>query len=199
MLKITILTENLVRRRNLIAEHGLSLWIEDESDKVLFDSGQTDVYLHNAKELNIDLTEAHAVVLSHGHYDHGSGLAYFPEETRWPRVFVHPDAFVPKYEKVKDSPEQYKTSGFSWEKGDLDHLEKHLMLNTSTMQIGENMFVCSGIPRTTEFEPALAKLMVKKDGQMLTSGSISLQSESHPVEFRKVEVMDLERYYRRKK
>ena len=31
----------------------------------------------------------------------------------------------------------------------------------------------------------------KKDGMLLTEGYISLQSESHPVEFRKVELMDL--------
>ena len=36
------------------------------------------------------------------------------------------------------------------------------------------------------FDPA-----VKKDGEILTEGYISLQSESHPVEFRKVELMDL--------
>jgi len=33
---------------------------------------------------------------------------------------------------------------------------------------------------------------VKKDGQLLKSGYISLQSESHPVEFRKVEIIDLD-------
>jgi hypothetical protein len=32
---------------------------------------------------------------------------------------------------------------------------------------------------------------VKKDGQRLTGGSISLQSESHPIEFRKVELLNL--------
>ena len=32
---------------------------------------------------------------------------------------------------------------------------------------------------------------VKKDGELLESGSISLQSESHPVEFRKVELLNL--------
>ncbi len=36
------------------------------------------------------------------------------------------------------------------------------------------------------FDPA-----VKKDGTLLTGGSISLQSESHPVEFRKVELRQL--------
>ena len=35
-------------------------------------------------------------------------------------------------------------------------------------------------------DPAL-----KKDGELLTSGSISLQAESHPTEFRKVELLNL--------
>jgi Domain of Unknown Function (DUF1080) len=38
----------------------------------------------------------------------------------------------------------------------------------------------------TNHDPA-----VKKDGALLTEGSISLQSESHPVEFRKVELLNL--------
>ena len=33
---------------------------------------------------------------------------------------------------------------------------------------------------------------VKIDGKLLTGGSISLQSESHPIDFRKVELLDLE-------
>ena len=40
---------------------------------------------------------------------------------------------------------------------------------------------------------------VKKDGQLLKSGYISLQSESHPVEFRKVEIINLEKQYRKKR
>ena len=32
MLKITILTDNLVRKRGLLAEHGLSLWIEHDGE-----------------------------------------------------------------------------------------------------------------------------------------------------------------------
>jgi hypothetical protein len=35
---------------------------------------------------------------------------------------------------------------------------------------------------------------VKKDGMLLEEGYISLQSESHPVEFRKVELLNLEKY-----
>jgi hypothetical protein len=39
----------------------------------------------------------------------------------------------------------------------------------------------------TNFDPA-----VKKDGTILTEGYLSLQSESHPIEFRKVELLELD-------
>jgi hypothetical protein len=38
---------------------------------------------------------------------------------------------------------------------------------------------------------AHASQLAEKDGKLLTGGTISLQSESHPVEFRKVELMKL--------
>jgi len=40
---------------------------------------------------------------------------------------------------------------------------------------------------------------VKKDGMLLKEGYIALQSESHPVEFRKVELIDLAKYAGNKK
>lgn len=40
---------------------------------------------------------------------------------------------------------------------------------------------------------------VKKDGTMLHEGYIALQSESHPIEFRKVDLFDLEKYAANKK
>lgn len=44
-----------------------------------------------------------------------------------------------------------------------------------------------GGPNVANYDPA-----AKPDGELLSSGSISLQSESHPVEFRKVELLPLE-------
>jgi len=39
---------------------------------------------------------------------------------------------------------------------------------------------------------------VKQDGKLLKGGYISLQSESHPVEFRKIEIIDLSDEYTKK-
>ncbi|HET9747601.1 MAG TPA: DUF1080 domain-containing protein [Chitinophagaceae bacterium] len=40
---------------------------------------------------------------------------------------------------------------------------------------------------------------IKKDGMLLKEGYIALQSESHPIEFRKVEIIDLQKYAADKK
>ncbi|XHR96658.1 family 16 glycoside hydrolase [Mucilaginibacter sp. UC70_90] len=42
--------------------------------------------------------------------------------------------------------------------------------------------------------PQLDPVGSAEEGALLKSGTISLQSESHPVEFRKVEIVNLEKY-----
>ena len=56
-MKIRILTENTVYRRGLFGEHGLSLLIEANGKKILFDTGQSDVYIKNAKKLKETVEE----------------------------------------------------------------------------------------------------------------------------------------------
>ncbi len=48
--------------------------------------------------------------------------------------------------------------------------------------------------RQPQYDPndAAAKKLIKDDQLLLTGGTISLQSESHPVEFRKVELLPLD-------
>ena len=61
----------------LIAEHGLAMLLEYGGNKILFDTGATDILAKNAETLGIDFSEISAVVLSHGHNDHTGGLAHF--------------------------------------------------------------------------------------------------------------------------
>ena len=74
-MRITALVENTSARPELIAEHALSLYIESNGYKILFDMGASDAFVQNAKVLGIDLNTVDFAVLSHGHYDHGGGMA----------------------------------------------------------------------------------------------------------------------------
>ena len=75
MLKITALMENRPSaNRALINEHGLSLIIENNGHRILFDCGQSRHFIDNAHRLGISLSDLDAVVLSHGHYDHAAGF-----------------------------------------------------------------------------------------------------------------------------
>ncbi len=97
MMKITVLAENTSVSESLIAEHGLSLYIETESKKILFDMGQTDAFAKNAENLGIDLTKVDFAVLSHGHYDHGGGLRTFLSVNENAPVYLSRHAFGDYY------------------------------------------------------------------------------------------------------
>lgn len=65
------------------------------------------------------------------------------------------------------------------------------IVNGDTVLVYQKPAIGGG--NVSNFDPA-----VKKDGQPLKSGYISLQSEGHPIEFRKVEIKDLSPYYDKK-
>ncbi len=92
-MKITVLAENTTRRTDLISEHGLSLLIETAHHTILFDMGQTDAFLRNADTLGVDLKAVDIAILSHGHYDHGGGMAAFLHRNTKAPVYLQSGAF----------------------------------------------------------------------------------------------------------
>ena len=54
-MRITVLVENTSLSDEIIAEHGLSLYIETGDRKILFDMGQSELFAKNANSLGIDL------------------------------------------------------------------------------------------------------------------------------------------------
>ncbi|MEP6747436.1 MAG: family 16 glycoside hydrolase, partial [Bacteroidota bacterium] len=65
------------------------------------------------------------------------------------------------------------------------------VLTYEKTQVGGG-FVNTGMTWTTGGFAADSSLWIKKDGTPLSSGYVALQAESHPVEFRKVELLNLE-------
>jgi len=95
--RIVVLVENTAGGQGLLAEHGLSFWIELGSRRTLFDTGQSDIPMKNAQVLGIDLSRTDAIVLSHGHYDHVGGLRRILEIAPLTQVYLHPQALTVKF------------------------------------------------------------------------------------------------------
>lgn len=99
-MKVIVLVDNLARELKFERRHGLSLYIETEKKKILFDLGPNDTFIRNAKKMNIDLKQVDTVIISHGHKDHGGGLEAFLKINSTAKVYVNRFAFNDYYLKM---------------------------------------------------------------------------------------------------
>ncbi len=125
--KITILVDNITDRllpsssivkrpfmiskqriaRSPIAEHGFSVILEITyshgntitTNKFLFDTGVSkDGIVHNSDVLGISLADIETIILSHGHFDHISGLISTLKRVGKPiEIIAHPEAFLRRW------------------------------------------------------------------------------------------------------
>ncbi|MFO7755147.1 MAG: MBL fold metallo-hydrolase, partial [Bacteroidales bacterium] len=140
-MKISILTDNAPGTYTA-AEHGLSYLIEHDGRRILFDTGQSDLFLKNADIMNIDMDSVDTIVLSHGHYDHGNGLKYLSGGT----LICHPACFGKKYGRGGK-----KYIGLYENRDELEKKFK-LICSAEPYSITENIVFLGEIPRVTDFE-----------------------------------------------
>lgn len=100
-MKITCLNENTPYTSDFACEHGLSLYIETDGKNILFDMGQTDLFIKNAEKLGVDLSKVDLAVVSHGHYDHGGGLSAFLQINKTAPIYLSEYAFEEHYNGEK--------------------------------------------------------------------------------------------------
>ncbi|MBS1841169.1 MAG: MBL fold metallo-hydrolase, partial [Acidobacteria bacterium] len=74
-LKVTVLSTMLVGQPAGIGEWGFAALVEADGHRILLDTGtHPDTVALNLKDLKLDLSGVHEVVLSHSHWDHVGGL-----------------------------------------------------------------------------------------------------------------------------
>lgn len=98
-MRLYTLAEETVAGPGFGCEHGLSFYLDTADGPLLFDFGQSELFLRNAQTLGLDISGVTRAFLSHGHYDHGGGLAAFLRENDHAPVYVHPRAFEPHFSR----------------------------------------------------------------------------------------------------
>ncbi len=147
-LRITVLIDNCVNIFKLKAEHGLSILIEKEEDKVLFDCGQSGQLVENARFLNADLENLDAIVLSHGHYDHCGGLLEVAKQNPGVKIYGHPGIFEKKFVRQKgnlkysgmENREKYEQAGLNF------------LLSSESIEVSRGIHATGEVTRMTDFE-----------------------------------------------
>ncbi len=132
--KITTLCENHVAHtgKSLIGEHGLCFYIEAGNRRILFDTGQNLGLSNNAEVLGIDLSRIDTVVLSHGHYDHSSGLKALLDGNSKFTLCAHPDVFD---RKVKGKGANPKYIGIPVDRQALEQKGVKIQLDKNPVRI----------------------------------------------------------------
>lgn len=148
---ITTLVENTVNVGRLRAEHGLSFLIRVSGRKLLFDTGQSDLLLHNAEKMGLALADLEVIVFSHGHYDHTGGIEAVCLVAPQARVFSHPGALGPKFTANLDGTSRF----IGLAPSSVELLRKpewRMRWTTKPTEVLPGFFVTGEIPRVNAFE-----------------------------------------------
>ena len=145
---ISAVVDNTSLLTDLIAEHGLSLWIEYDDKKILFDTGQSNAVISNAKNLGVDLASADAIIISHGHYDHTGGLFEVLDMAAKAKIYLHPLAIKSKFSKKGTDVKYIGIPGHA--KKAIEN--RNVILTTKPANLVPGLVVTGPIPRINNFE-----------------------------------------------
>ncbi|MBE5890758.1 MAG: MBL fold metallo-hydrolase [Lachnospiraceae bacterium] len=155
-MKITALVENTTQK-DFPVEHGLSLFIETDWHRILFDTGQSTLFAENAKRMGIDLSTVDLCVLSHGHYDHGGGLKEFTLLNDKAPIYMNRNAFGFYYH----GEEKYIGLNRDWI--DDEEFRKRVVYTDRNVVIDEQLSIL-GPKSQKAYEMGSAGLCFREDG-----------------------------------
>lgn len=172
-MQVSVLVEDTSIDAHFPCEHGLSLHLQSQQtnpQRILFDTGKTNLFLLNAQTLGIDLSKVQCAILSHGHYDHSGGMAQFLQINSQAPVFIHTHAadehlalrLHGQMDNIGIDPSLATNPRLRWVEGDI--------------QIGEGLFLFSSISGTQSLADSNRVLLCKQEGKLIPDPFLHEQS-----------------------
>jgi 7,8-dihydropterin-6-yl-methyl-4-(beta-D-ribofuranosyl)aminobenzene 5'-phosphate synthase len=162
MIKVSVLLENTSTVDPVLeGEHGLSLLIEENGKKLLFDLGATCLYKKNAIKMGLSLENTNQVIISHGHYDHGGGLIDYLSDHPEGEIFMKRQALGGFF--VKRSRQNFEYIGLPGE----ILTDSRLCFVDQAYHINNRMMLFSDVSGRELFSPANQNLFVETASGLL--------------------------------
>ncbi len=158
-LKLTVLVDNNTYiNQYYLGEPGACYYIEDGDERILLDTGYSNIAGKNARKMGIDLSTLTKIVFSHGHNDHTGGLEFLQNEYDLSNVEIisHPDTWKAK----RYDADRIGAAFTEQEVGKISHLT----LTKEPMRLSEHLYFLGEIPTVCDFEPRVA-LGEQEEGQ----------------------------------
>ena len=160
--RLITLSENTAQTIYLLGEWGLSVLIDADGKRVLFDTGGGLSAVMNADTLGQDLSTVDKIVLSHGHFDHTGGLRdVLSRMKKAIEIIAHPDVWDSKY-GGSAAMNIYRYVGIPFQREELETRGATFVLEKGPVWITDNIVTTGEIPMVTEYEQVDAALFVKE-------------------------------------
>lgn len=140
----------------LVAEHGLSFFVETAQTKFIFDCGHTGAAFDNAKLLGVDLRGIKFAVLSHSHYDHAGGFPELLDFAQIEKIFTGENFWEEKF-----SNEKYR--GCSFDKNFLAAKNITQEICRDVIKLDETTWLVGNFKRRYDFETIPKKFVKGKN------------------------------------
>lgn len=159
---LKMLIENECKNKEMRKEHGLSLFIEVQGKKLLFDTGASGAFIDNAAKMDVDVGEIDNVIISHGHSDHGGGLLRFLRNNRHAVVHISDKAKREYYIKLLLIK---ANTGIPHEV--FETFPDRICYINDFTRLEEGIFLVTEFKRKYPLVESSKNLLVKQDGQFI--------------------------------
>jgi 7,8-dihydropterin-6-yl-methyl-4-(beta-D-ribofuranosyl)aminobenzene 5'-phosphate synthase len=161
-MKLQVLSDNRCLQNDLGTEHGLCIYIETEKHRCLLDTGASDLFVHNAHKMGVDLTQIDYVFISHGHADHIGGLIHFLKINRKANVILSKNALSQQYFSVRNEIRNISNQA------DLSNYYSRFIFVDSPLTLGNEIHVFSCNETPFPIPLANSTLIRQTDDEILT-------------------------------
>ncbi|MGN0702437.1 MAG: MBL fold metallo-hydrolase [Lentihominibacter sp.] len=155
-MKFSFLVENKTDNPGIMAEHGLSIYIETAEKRILFDGGATNLLVNNSEAMGIDLGNADMAVVSHGHYDHTGGFPAFHRINPSAPIYIHRNALRVSYGT------EGKPCSIAWSDEELKELSQQLCFTDGPVTVTENIRITGTVSAGDDFTPTESFYVIEK-------------------------------------